>query len=168
MAGIPKVIKNYNLMLDGVGLAGKVEEVTLPALVMHTDDFRGSGMDLPVEIRMGMEKLDLKFSMAEHSPVLFRQFGLIDGKAVGATFRAAKADDGSVEPYIVVARGAYKDITPSALKVGDRSPLAATLNLRYLRVTMNGVELVEIDVDNFVRRINGIDQLAEERAAISF
>jgi P2 family phage contractile tail tube protein len=165
---IPRVIKNFNLMVDGVGFAGKVSEVTPPALVMHTDEHRAGGMDAPADIAMGMERLDLKFTMEEHSPILFRQFGLVDGLAVSAIFRAAKADDTVVEPYIIYCRGRYKDLTSSAIKVGDKSPLTATINCRYYRMMQNGVELAEIDIDNFVRRIAGVDQLTAERNAISF
>jgi P2 family phage contractile tail tube protein len=37
---IPKILKNFNLYVDGRGYAGRVEEITLPKLTITTIKFR--------------------------------------------------------------------------------------------------------------------------------
>ena len=166
-AKIPKVLKNFNIMVDGFGCAGLCEEVELPELKKHEEKFRGAGMDAPVALDLGMEELNLKMSFAEHLEVIYRQFGLVDGNAVGVTFRAAKADDTSVVAIEVVARGSYSLIPASKVKAGEKGMLEATMALRYYRLTIGGAKLIEIDIEAGTRIINGVDQLASIRNAIS-
>lgn len=45
-----KVLKNFSLFVDGRGYAGKAEEVTPPKLTIKTEEFRGGGMDAPIDI----------------------------------------------------------------------------------------------------------------------
>jgi P2 family phage contractile tail tube protein len=169
MAGstLPKVIKNFNLILNGTGFAGKVDEVTLPTLSIKADEHRAGGLDTTVQIDLGMEKLEIKGKVHEHHPVFFQLFGLQNGNAVGGVFRAAKSDDTVVEPYIVTFRGAFKELPKEVIKAGEKTPLNFSVHLRYYKLEMNGVTLIEIDVDNCVRIINGVDQLAAIRAAIN-
>ena len=45
-----KILKNFNLFVDGRGYAGKAEEVTPPKLSLKTQEFRG-GIDTISTIR---------------------------------------------------------------------------------------------------------------------
>jgi P2 family phage contractile tail tube protein len=40
-----------------------VEELTLPKLTLKTEEFRNGGMDAPIEVEMGMEKLESEFTL---------------------------------------------------------------------------------------------------------
>jgi len=55
---LPQILKNFNVFANGVSYAGRAEEVSLPKLTVKTEEFRGGGMDAPVELDMGMEKMD--------------------------------------------------------------------------------------------------------------
>ncbi|GFR20643.1 phage tail tube protein FII [Trichonephila clavata] len=85
---LPKILKNFNVFVDGRGYAGKIDEVTLPKLTIKTEEYRAGGMDIPINIDMGMEKLEAEFTFAEYDSELFRLFGLIDGNSVSLTLRA--------------------------------------------------------------------------------
>lgn len=167
MALIPKVLKNFNLVVRGQGFAGIVDEVTLPHLKIKEEEHRAGGMDAPAPIDMGMDKLELKFMLAEHHSTVYGGFGIISGRAVDLIFRGAKVGDGAVvEPMIIEARGMYSEIEGAKVKAGDKDSMSATVSLDYYKLTMNGVVLIEIDIKNMIRRINGDDQLAAIRAAI--
>lgn len=163
---IPKVLKNFNIFLDGFGYAGLCDEVKLPDLKIKTAEHRAGGMDLPVDLDMGMEKLEMGFTMAEQSAQIFRQFGLRNQNAVQCTFRAAKVDDQVVEPFHLFCRGMYTSLNGGSVKNGEKAPLEAMLTLRYYRMELNGRVELEIDADNMKRVINGVDQMAEIRRAI--
>lgn len=74
---LPKILKNFNVFVDGRGYAGKIDEVTLPKLTIKTEEYRAGGMDIPINIDMGMEKLEAEFTFSEYDSELFRLFGLI-------------------------------------------------------------------------------------------
>lgn len=164
---IPKVLKNFNLFVDGYGFAGRVDEVTPPKLAIKSDEYQAGGMDAPADIDMGMEKLEANFSVFEHDPVIYRQFGLLDGTQVDIKFRGAQqGSDGVVVPMVATIRGLYKELDGGNWKAGEKGSLKATISCRYYKLEIDGKSVVEIDVDNMKRIINGTDQLAAMRTAI--
>lgn len=168
MATIPRIIRNFNVFIDGTNFAGICEEVTLPALKIITDDHRAGGMDSPVAIDLGVERLELKFTMAEHHATVFGQFGLIGGNDVSLLFRAAKlgGNGNAPTPYYVTVQGMYMEVTPGSVKTGEKSTLEATISCRKYKVELEGSTLIDIDVDNMKRIINGNDQMAAIRGII--
>ncbi len=163
---LPKKLKNFTAFVDGVGYAGKVTEIELPKLKIKTQEHRAGGMDAPVEIDMGMEKLESNVTFAEYSPELFKLFGLVDGNAVSLTFRAAQQDDSTTEDIIVNLTGSLREIDPGTWKSGEDGTAKYAVSARYYKLTIAGTELIEIDVENMIRKIGGVDQLAEQRKAL--
>lgn len=41
-----------------------------------------------------------------------------------------------------------------------------SMDLRYYKLVYNGKELIEIDAENMIRKIDGVDQLASTRTAL--
>jgi P2 family phage contractile tail tube protein len=74
MSAASDILKNFNLFVDGVGFAGNAEEVQLPALNIIEEDFRAGGMDSPIGLDMGIEKLETSFKIAGFSSVVLKQF----------------------------------------------------------------------------------------------
>lgn len=160
----PKILKNFNLYIGGVTLLGKVEEVTLPDLNVITEEHRAGGMDSPMDIDMGIEKLTLGWKSAEHSAETYSLFGLRNQNAVDVQFRGALVDDRTVTPYIVTARGMMTSIKGGTASPAAKNPMEATVSLRYYKLEIGGRTVLEIDVDNLVRQTgDGVDQMAEIR-----
>ncbi len=164
---IPRTLKDFNLFIDGRGYAGKVEELELPKLTVKTEEYRGGGMDGAVEIDMGTEKLEAKIVLAEYEPEVLKLWGLADGSAVQLTARGALQADGlAVVPVVVNLRGSIKELDWGAWKSGDRATLSLAVAARYYRLDMSGSEIIEIDIENKIRKVGGVDQIAAIRAAI--
>jgi P2 family phage contractile tail tube protein len=64
--------------------------------------------------------------------------------------------------------GTVTAIEHGAWKSGDKATLKLTVSLTYYQYKQNNVPLHEIDIPNFKRVINGVDQLAAQRAALGF
>lgn len=165
---LPRVLKNLNLFLDGTGYAGRVDEVTLPKLTIKTEEHRAGGMDLPVALDMGMEKLEITMVLSDFEPEVFASFGLLDSEGKPITVRGAFQAQGSADVLAVAIsmRGGWKELDAGKWKAGDKSTLTVTGALSYYKLEAGGTELVEIDAINMVRRIGGADQLAAVRDAI--
>src|SRR3989338_795847 len=162
---IPKILKNFNAFVDGRGYAGRVDEVTLPKLTVKTEEHRAGGMDVPVEIDMGMEKLEAEITFAEYDAELFRLFGLVDGNSVSVTLRGAIQAGGDAEPVVVTLRGSFRELDSSNWKAGDKATLKCMMAVRYYRLNINGFDVIEIDAENMIRIIGGEDQMASIRQA---
>lgn len=161
------ILKNMALFVDGRGYAGNVEELTLPKLTMKTEEFRNGGMDAPIEIEMGMEKLECEFTLTRFDKEVLKLFGLAPGKAIPLTIRGAiVSDSGNQLAVVVNLQGILKEMDPGNWKPGEKATLKATIALRYYKLTHDGETVHEIDVPNMVRIIGGEDQLAVTRSAL--
>ncbi|WP_372000884.1 phage major tail tube protein [Tistrella mobilis] len=164
---IPKILKNFNLFVDGRGYAGRVDEVQLPELSVQTEEHRAGGMDAPAAIDMGLDALTAQVTFAEHAADLYRLWGLSEGASVPWTFRGALvADDNTVTPMVAVMRGQITKLASGSAKVGSKAGPQATLALRYYRLDIDGTTVIEIDVANMVRRVGGQDRLQAVRTAL--
>ncbi|MFD2177739.1 phage major tail tube protein [Veronia pacifica] len=161
-------LREMNLYVNGKGYAGVIDELNLPKLKIKTEEYRGGGMNMPVDIDMGMEKLETDFSVSKFDKNVLTSFGLKAGHAIPLTVRGAVIDeaDGSEFAVVVTLRGIVTEMDFGSWKSGDNTPLKVAMSLRYYRLTVNGEDLHEIDVANMVRKINGVDQLADTRKHI--
>ena len=124
-------------------------------------------MDLPVEIELGMEKLESTLTISDYDPDVFRMFGLLDRQDVPVTLRGAFQRQGDEAVAVALQlRGGRKEIDSGTWKPGEKSTLKIAVALSYLKISMAGDELVEIDAKNMIRNIGGTDQLAAIRDAI--
>ena len=58
-------------------------------------------MDAPIDIDLGMEKMECQFTLVDFDAELMKLFGLVDGNAVQVTLRGALCDDNSVTPMVI-------------------------------------------------------------------
>lgn len=166
MAAAAQILKNFNLYVDGRGYAGNVDEVQLPALNVVEEDYRAGGMDAPVAIDMGMEKLEATFKVSKFDSDLLSLFG--GTRAFPLTFRGALEDlDGTVKPLVVNMTGKVHGLETDAVSgSGGKAGLSFRFALTAYTYTLDGVVVHDIDVLNMKRVIGGVDRLAAQRAAI--
>jgi uncharacterized protein len=163
---IPKILKNFNLFIDGRGYVGKVEEVNPPKLSIKTEEFRAGGMDSPAMIDMGIEKLEGSYTLLEFDKNVLKQFGLIAGNVVSVTLRGALQDETSVSPIVIKLRGMYTEIDMGKISAGEKGTLQCTIVCRYYSLEIDGEQLIEIDIDNMTRKIGGQDKMVDVRNAL--
>lgn len=167
MAAASDVIKNQNLYVDGRGYAGQLQEVNPPKLTLVMEDFRGGGMDAPVELTMGMEKLEADFTLISYDRNVLSLFGVAEGSTVPFVIREAlESFDGTTTQVVHTMRGKIKSLDSGTHQPGKVAPLKVALALQYYKQTHGGLVIHEIDPLNMVRIINGTDVLAAQRAAL--
>jgi P2 family phage contractile tail tube protein len=69
-------------------------------------------------------------------------------------------------PMIIKAQGMFKEMDFGKFKAGDKGTLQCNVACRYYSLEIGTRKVVEIDIDNMTRVIDGKDQLAEVRNAI--
>lgn len=163
---LPKLLKNLNAFVDGRGYAGRVEEMNLPTLTLKTEEYRGGGMDMPVDIELGMEKLEADLTFSDYDADLFRLFGLTNNATTAITLRGALQNGDNIEPMVIALRSHIKSLEFGSWKAGEKATLKMSLGITYYKLTLNNQELIEIDAENMVRKINGTDQLSGIREAL--
>jgi P2 family phage contractile tail tube protein len=164
---IPEVLSNCAAFIDGVSFAGEVPTLTLPKLTKKTDDYQGGGMSAPIEMGMGLEKLEAAFTTNGVRRESLKYFGLADQTACNAVFRAAyKGLKGAVKAVTVTLRGAVKEVDMGDWKPGDKAEIKHAMSVTYYKLEIDGRVMYEIDPLNMIQVIDGVDQLAAERTAL--
>ncbi|WP_028318380.1 phage major tail tube protein [Desulfobulbus elongatus] len=161
------ILRNFSLFVDGRGYAGNVEELTPPKLTMKTEEMRAGGMDAPVEVELGMEKMECSFTLTRYDKELLKLFGLAPGSTVPLTMRGSvESEDGTKLPVVINLRGKIKELEPGNWKPGDKATLKITVALRAYKFTHGSEVVHDIDVLSMRRVIGGVDQLLQTRLNI--
>lgn len=165
---LPKKLKAQNLFNDGNNYVGLVAEVTLPKLTRKTEDYRGGGMNMPIEIDHGQEKLTLEWTCGGIMKDVLTQWGITKHDGVQLRFAGAyQAEDGSKPDAVeVVIRGRHKEIDFGNQKPGEDTSFKVSSSVSYYKLSINGATLLEFDAINMIENVNGTDLLADLRNAI--
>lgn len=165
---LPNILKNFNLYNEGKSFMGVVETIKLPKLARKFEEFRGGGMDGPVSVDLGQEKLEMEFDCGGFVVEFFQQYG--NAKASGVMLRFAGAyqrdDTGDVQAVEIVVRGRHQEVDGGDAKVGDKSKTVVKSALTYYKLTVDGKEIVEIDLLGFTFKVEGKDMYEAQRKAI--
>ncbi|BBE51147.1 Tail Tube protein [Ferriphaselus amnicola] len=165
---LPNKLKNFNVFNAGNSYMGQVAEFALPKLSRKFEDWRGGGMNGPVPVDLGIEKLESEMTCGGFMRQVFEQFGVTKVDGVMLRFNGAyqRDDTGAVDAVEVVVRGRHQEIDAGKAKGGDNTELKVKSGLSYYKLSINGTVLIEIDLINFVEIVNGVDILAAQRKAI--
>lgn len=159
--------KNFTMWVDGRGYAGQVDEFNPPKLTLVTEEFRAGGMDIPIDLTMGMEKMTCDWSMKSYSRDVLALFGVKEGAIVPVTVREAlESFDGTVTTVVRNCRGKITELDEGTSKPGEAAVLKITMSLVYYKMTHGGRVIHEIDAENNVRIIDGVNQLADINSAL--
>lgn len=166
---LPQKLKNFRVFNDGQDYLGIASEIELPKLKMAGEEYRGSGMLAPVDIDLGLEKLEMSATYGGLVVGVLRQFGLtrVDGamlRFVGAYQGDSTATQATAAELVV--RGRHMELDPGNAKAGEDTEWKVNSTLAYLKWTINGAVEVEIDVINNVYMIGGTDRMAAVRAIL--
>ncbi|MEN9530850.1 MAG: hypothetical protein RIQ83_74 [Pseudomonadota bacterium] len=159
--------KNFNAFVDGRGYAGHGDEFNAPKLTLQTEEFRAGGMDLPIDVTMGMEKLVTDFSLKAYDRNVLALFGVTEGSRVPLVLREVlESYDGTTTAVVHTMRGKITELDPGTSKPGELPSLKVTMSLTYYKMQHGEQVVHEIDAENMVRIINGTDILAGFRNAL--
>lgn len=162
-----KIIKYLNLIVDGRGYAGNIEEYNAPDLAIATEEHRAGGMDGPIDIDMGVEKLTCSFVLTSYSRDVLALWGVKGGAPVQLTARGSMESlDGTTESVLHHMQGTMISMARGTWGSAQKPSLTCTLTLRYYREVIDGRDITELDLINMVRVINGVDQLEAHRRNI--
>jgi len=166
--GLPQKLKNFATFIDGVNYMGETPEVTLPTLSRKMEEYRSGGMNGPVSLDLGQEKMEAEIKAAGVQTDMLRSFGAGTHDAVLLRFAGAIQSDDSeaVQAMEVVMRGRLQECKPDNAKAGDMTHITYKYPLSYYKLTVNGEVLVEIDLPNLVEMVDGEDRLASVRTAL--
>lgn len=166
--GLPSKLKNFNIFNDGNNYQGQVAEVVLPKLTRKMEEWRGSGMNGPVKIDMGQEAMVLEWTVGGMMRGVLEQWGLTTHNGLMVRFAGGyqSQDSDTVDAVEVVVRGRHSEIDMGTAKPGDDTAIKIVTEVSYYKLTINGQDVIEIDLIGMVEKVGGDDRLQALRTAI--
>lgn len=166
MAAADKILKNWQLFVDGRGKAGNCTAFTPPTLALKTEDLEAGGLDSAIEIEIGQEKMESSFTLSEFDPDTLALWGVGPQRDVAFVARGSvQGLNGAPQPVEHYLRGRIRSIEPGEWNRGQVTNVFQ-ISLTYYKYTHAGRVIHEIDVVNMIRFINGVDALAAHRTNI--
>jgi hypothetical protein len=167
---MPRKLKNMNLFNDANSYLGVAKSVTLPALGRKMEAYRGGGMNGPVKADLGFsdDGIQVEWTLGGLDLTVLRQFGAT--KADGVPLRWVGAyqqdDTGDVVAVEIVARGRHETIEMGDAAPGEDTEHSITTTCSYYKLIVDGEEVIEIDLLNFIEKVGGVDMLEAQRKAL--
>jgi P2 family phage contractile tail tube protein len=169
---MPQALNNYNLYLGDRGEkfigAGQVE---IPEISMLTTEVNMAGMAGKVNVPL-TGQTDA-FAVTVTAPVLTLQAvkaaiptaQLITARMAIENYDAARGTK-RIQPTVITMRGCQSALKPGSLEKGSAMDTSVSFEVDYLKITIDGQDVLEIDKWNNVYKVNGVDYLADVREAI--
>lgn len=167
---MPRKLKNLNLFNDGNSYLGVVKAVTLPPLGRKMESYRGGGMNGSVKADLGFSDDGIQFEWKTGGldMIALRQFGSVNASGIMLRFSGAfqQDDTGDVSTVEVVVRGRHETIEMGDASPGEDTEHSITTTCSYYKLTVDNEDTIEIDLLNFIEKVNGVDMLEKQRNAI--
>ena len=159
------VIKYTNAFADGRSYAGSVDSVTPVVLTRLVEEYRAGGMQAPIDIDMGMEKMEATFVLSAYDRNIVALWGA--GYDIALVFRGASQNrDGTVTPVVMTMRGLITSIDRGDWTAGEKATLTVTMSLSYYQEKIGDEVIHDIDPVAMQAIVAGIDTMEPVRAAL--
>jgi P2 family phage contractile tail tube protein len=167
---MPRKLKNLNLFNDANSYVGVVKSVVLPPLGRKMEAYRGGGMNGPVKADLGFSDDGIQFEWKTGGLDLIslRQFGAVNASGIALRFAGSfqQDDTGDVSAVEVVLRGRHETIEMGDHEPGEDTEHSVTTTCSYYKLIVDSEDIIEIDLLNFIEKVNGVDLLEKQRAAL--
>ena len=167
---VPSSLENFELFIEGKRSLGIVD-ITLPKLTAKTVDIEGAGIggtiSLPTQGQTDNLEAEFNFRVVTDGTVELAQIKAHTLEAYGA-INCWNASEGAYQTKQV--RVSMRAI-PSEFDLGKLASAStmdhkATMTLSYLKVSVDGTKMIEIDKFNYIQYLYGTDYLAATKAAL--
>ncbi len=167
---VPELLRNFRVYDEGNDLIG-ISDVEMPSLEAMTETVKGAGIagEINSPVVGHFSGMELKLNWRN---VIKRNIALAAPKSYQLDIRGdQQVYDSSTGVYKtcavrVVVRGVPKTTELGKLDVGTGTDTSNTFEVNYLKVDIDGTNVIEIDKYNYICKINGTDYLSESREAL--
>lgn len=167
---VPERLTNFNIYNAGSKLVGTVD-VEMPEIAYMTDTISGAGIAGEIESTV-MGHLQSMTTTITWRTVTAAAATLAAPKVHAVELRGSQeifdqaAGTKRAQPLRIAMRVQPKNLSLGSLEVGSTTGSESEFEVTYIKVNLDGSELIEIDKYNFICKIDGVDYLEDVRENI--
>lgn len=157
----PQFITGQTVFIDGVGLLGTLKQGTLPKVEQIREAIKQGGFER--SIGTGSYKaMEAELTLSEFHESVYKAMNKENPTFVikGSLKQGAKK-----VPIVVTLKGEF-DVDDGSLETTKEAERKIKIYIDFYQLEVNGVTQVQMDVENMIALIDGVDQLAELRSHI--
>lgn len=159
------LLRDCMLWADRDSKLGQIGDITVPVPQEKVEELRNAGMPIPIEVKLGYEKMEFSFKMPGLDPQVMKLFGLAPGKQTPFMITGAFFDEDTTEHSAVLAiEGFLKKPDAGTWKPGDMAENDYLVSVRYYKFELDGEPIFE--VTPFDVKIGGQSQYEGIRRAL--
>jgi uncharacterized protein len=163
---------NANIYIDGkTECIGRAKEVKLPEVAAKMVEHSGLGMAGVIELPAGLEKMSMSIKwLGIYGDLIALGCNPFTSHAlqIRANHETFTSAGRSAEvPLVILATASWKKCSLGTLKGQDGAETDDELAVTYLKLSIDGKEIFEIDVLNNIWKVDGVDILAQFKASQS-
>jgi len=156
---LPSRIKDINLFIDGYGMLGTVESLTLPAAKTKKEVQNSQHVDSGI-----LEPMEFEVEVNITNAVIFKEGAKLQTAQLKA--KGSYQEDGENKGAVATLGGPI-DIEMDAWKSGDVMKTKVKMYVNVYHLELDGEEVLNIDLPNYIAKIGGVDIYEQVKANIS-
>ncbi len=161
---------NGNVYLDGIELLGRVAEIEIPMPKRLMQDYKGLGMAARIELPVGFDKLEAAVKFSSFDYTARSRAVATAANHLLSVLGDIQVCDGSGQIADIPAQmnltATFKDPGKIPMKAQQNVEIDATLTVYHVDLAVGGEQIFLFDSFSNQYVVNGVDQLANYRAAI--
>lgn len=158
-------VQDANVYINGTSTHGQASEISLPEIQFEKSEFKALGMNGSLKYFNGFSALEatIKWNFPENDVLI----ALANPrKTVSLQVRSSKAvyvggSISSEKPVVVYLRGTSNNHGLGNFKAKEDTDLSTKFDISCIKQEIDGREIVEIDIENNIFRVDGTDMLAQ-------
>lgn len=162
-------VTNANVYIDGGSHLGKAAEIDLPSITQKMAEHVALGMIGSFQFPSGVEAMEARILWnAMYADVLKK---VADPTTVvqmqcRASLETYTSTGRTQAPVVVYMNGQFKTFPGGNFKQHENVEMESMINVFYMKVEINGEEVVQLDTFANIYRVGGVDISAEYRSNI--
>lgn len=160
-------LRDANVYVNSTSTHGQSTEITLPEIIPSKNEYKALGMVGVRKFFTGFDAMEcsIKWNSPENEVAIACSNPL---EVVNLMIRSSRDvyEGGNLvrqEPVVFFVKGTPANIPLGTLKPKEDTETETKLDLTYIKWVQNGVEILELDIDNNIFVVGGEDLLATYR-----
>ena len=166
---IPNMLKDANVYVNGEDFAGKAE-LEPPKVTQLTEDYTAMGIsgkvNLPFHGQVDSMEGTLKFSsIVANAHKILCDPSTAHHVDVRGSVQQYDTQSGKMEefPVKIILRAFFKEASHPVYKAAQNEGPEFTFSAIYMKVTIDGEDVLEVDPMSYIYRVNGTDVLQQTK-----
>lgn len=157
-AQLPEFIETFGLMINGIDLRLKADELQLPKMTPVKIDYKAGGIKSTIKVHTGTyEPMEFSAKIAglEHALLTAKDMCSIDGTILVLVGKGKKVGTCETVNIEIEMHGSAKDWDMGQLKSGEQNATQAPYDISYYYLKVDGKSIIERDDLRGLFKING-------------